>query len=85
MTTTSPVEKRSQAFLTGPRFFLRPAEPTDAVTATRWHDSPFPFPAEVIEERLREQLGANLGTSERRLLLLICRQRDALPVVRSRR
>ena len=80
--TNDPNIPRSarQAFLVGPTLYLRPIELADAATAPLWDPSPYPAPVEVIEERLKEQLGDDLADEMEGHRLLICRNDDDRPV-----
>src|SRR5687768_12226055 len=79
---TAPFVSRSegQAFFVGPSLFLRPVEPEDAPSAPLWHPGPWPTPAEVVEERLKEQLGDDPDAEADRQRMLICRRRDDRPL-----
>jgi RimJ/RimL family protein N-acetyltransferase len=79
---TDPFVSRSegQAFFVGPTHFLRPVEPEDADTAPLWHPDPWPTPVEVVEERLKEQLGDDPDAEADRQRLLICRRSDDRPL-----
>ncbi len=80
--TASPFVGRSegQAFFVGPTLFLRPVELEDAPTAPRWHPDPWPTAAEVIEERLKEQLGDDPDAEADAQRMLICRRSDDRPL-----
>lgn len=79
---TESLMRRSdgQAFLIGPTLYLRPIELVDAATAPIWDPSPYPAPVEVVEERLRTQLGDDLEAEMSAQRLLICRIADDRPV-----
>jgi RimJ/RimL family protein N-acetyltransferase len=69
-----------QAFFVGPTVFLRPVDPEDAASAPVWSPDPFPKPAEVIEEQLKEQLGDDPDLEADQQRLLICRRVDDRPL-----
>lgn len=69
---------RRQTFLVGPTIYLRPIEATDAQLSAWWRPTPFPEPADLCEERIKESLAAELATGTRRLIA--CRRSDDLPV-----
>jgi RimJ/RimL family protein N-acetyltransferase len=75
------VRSERQTILTGPNLYLRPVELEDAKTAAIWRRSPFPAPAEVIEEQLKERLEVDDVDDEMEdQLLIACRRDDDRPV-----
>jgi RimJ/RimL family protein N-acetyltransferase len=70
-----------QTFLVGPNFYVRPVELEDAATAPVWRGRPFPAPAEVVEEKLKERLEVDDGDEEmENQLLIACRRDNDQPV-----
>jgi RimJ/RimL family protein N-acetyltransferase len=67
-----------QTFLVGPTIYLRPLEMADAATAPFWSDYPFPVSADVMEERLKEQVPSSSASGTRRLVA--CRRSDDMPM-----
>lgn len=77
---STPPRSAGQAFLVGPTLYLRPIELADAATAPIWDPSPYPAPVEVVEERLKEQLGDDTEDEMQGHRLIICRRDDDRPV-----
>ncbi len=69
-----------QAFFVWPSLFLRPVEPEDAPSAPRWWPEPWPLPAEVVEEKLKNQLGSDPDAEADAQRMLICRRSDDRPI-----
>jgi RimJ/RimL family protein N-acetyltransferase len=67
-----------QAFLVGPTVYLRPIELGDAQIATFWRPSPFPTPADLVEEQLKDSLAREVASGTRRLIA--CRRSDNQPI-----
>ena len=82
MGSTDHISSRSdgQAFFVGPTLFLRPVEPEDAPSAPLWHPDPWPMPVEVVEERLKEQLGDDPDAEADNQRMLMCRRSDDRPL-----
>ena len=78
--TISAKKTRSprQTFLVGPTVYLRPIELTDAQLTMFWDSNPFPVPADLSEERLKESILASNAAGSRRLVA--CRRSDNQPV-----
>ena len=67
-----------QTFLVGPTIYLRPIEMADAATAPFWSDCLYPISADVMEERLKEDVpGLNANGTRR---LIACRRSDDMPM-----
>ena len=84
MTDDTPApgaRSEGQAFLVGPNLYVRAVELEDAATAPIWRRQPFPAPAEVVEEKLKERLEVDDGDEEmKNQLLIACRRDNDQPV-----
>jgi RimJ/RimL family protein N-acetyltransferase len=84
MTDDTPApgtRSEGQTFLVGPNLYVRPVELEDAATAPIWRRQPFPAPAEVVEEKLKERLEVDDGDEEMEdQLLIACRRDNDQPV-----
>ncbi len=70
-----------QTFLVGDTIYFRPVELDDARTAPAWQPKPFPAPAEVVEEQLKERLEVDdPDVLHERMLLIACRKDNDQPV-----
>jgi RimJ/RimL family protein N-acetyltransferase len=69
---------RRQTFLVGPTIYLRPIELVDAHLSAFWKESPFPVPADMLEEKMKESVPDSAATGSR--LLIACRRTDNMPV-----
>src|SRR6187551_3691092 len=67
-----------QTFLVGPSIYLRPLELGDAASAPFWSNCPFPVSADVMEERLKEDVPSASASGTRRLVA--CRRNDDMPM-----
>lgn len=78
--TASPVRQPGglrQTFLVGPTIYLRSLEVSDAAISGFWKQSPWPTPADLIEEQIKETVPAAAATGSR--LLIACRRSDDMP------
>lgn len=69
---------RRQTFLVGPTIYLRPIELVDAHISAFWKESPFPVPADMLEEKMKESVPGAAASGSK--LLIACRRADNLPV-----
>ncbi|MGE3797005.1 MAG: GNAT family N-acetyltransferase [Thermomicrobiales bacterium] len=70
-----------QTFLVGESIYFRPLEPDDAPTAAVWRKRPFPAPADVVEEQIRESLEVDdPDILHERMTMLVCRRDNDQPV-----
>ena len=67
-----------QTFLVGETIYLSPIELADAATAALWRPSAFPQPADVVEEKLKEEIPADAKAGKRTLIAR--RRADDRPV-----
>lgn len=67
-----------RSFLAGPTLYLRGLHASDAARITAWRPSPFPIPADLAEERLRQDVAGDAANEFYRLVA--CRLSDDEPV-----
>lgn len=67
-----------QTFLVGPTVYLRPLEMADAATAPFWSDCAYPISADVMEERLRDEVPSANSNGTRKLIA--CRRSNDSPI-----
>jgi RimJ/RimL family protein N-acetyltransferase len=69
---------RRQTFLVGPTIYLRPIELVDAHLSAFWKESPFPVPADMLEEKMKESVPGSAASGSK--LLIACRRTDNMPI-----